>query len=94
MSHSKILREEEDTSPKTLGRSVKGSADRSGLSRTALYNAHRRGELVFRKIGTRTLILEEDLVAFLRNLPRKDTALSEPHRARVLQRWQKKESGQ
>jgi hypothetical protein len=37
----------------------------SGLSIRTLYYAHDRGELPFRKVGARTLILRSDLEAFL-----------------------------
>ena len=70
-------------------RSVKSASDYSGFSRTALYEANRKGELIFRKNGSRTIILDEDLHSFLRNLPVKDTTISQTHRARALRRWQR-----
>lgn len=39
------------------------------IGRTALYEAIRRGLLPARKLGRRTIILEEDLRAFLAGLP-------------------------
>ena len=41
----------------------------SGMSRTAIYEAMKRGELVARKAGRRTLIGFADLEAYLANLP-------------------------
>jgi excisionase family DNA binding protein len=42
----------------------------SGLGKTKIYDAIKRGHLVARKYGRRTVVLYEDLVEFLRNLPR------------------------
>lgn len=41
----------------------------SGMSRTALYLALKRGELTARKAGRRTLISFADLQAYLASLP-------------------------
>lgn len=41
----------------------------SGIGRTKLYEAIASGELKARKFGSRTLILREDLVGFLKSLP-------------------------
>ena len=41
----------------------------SGMSRTALYNALKSGDLAARKAGRRTLIAFDDLRAYLANLP-------------------------
>jgi len=41
----------------------------SGLSRSALYVALKRGDLVARKAGRRTLISFADLEAYLASLP-------------------------
>lgn len=41
----------------------------TGLGRTKLYSLIGSGELKARKIGKRTIILKEDLEAFLNNLP-------------------------
>lgn len=41
----------------------------SGKSRTALYDALKRGDLSARKAGRRTLILFADLQAYLASLP-------------------------
>jgi hypothetical protein len=42
----------------------------SGLSRDVLYDSIRRGRLVARKAGRRTIIIQKDLERFLANLPR------------------------
>lgn len=41
----------------------------SGLSRSALYEAMRRGDVAARKAGRRTLIPFEDLEAYIASLP-------------------------
>lgn len=41
----------------------------SGMSRTAIYEALKRGDLVARKAGRRTLIAFADLEAYLASLP-------------------------
>jgi excisionase family DNA binding protein len=41
----------------------------SGLSRTALYDALKRGDLTAVKAGRRTLIRYADLVAYMERLP-------------------------
>jgi hypothetical protein len=58
------------------------------VSRTQAYVENREGRLVFRKVGRKTIVLHEDLANWLQNLPRKD-AISEPHKARALLRWQR-----
>ncbi len=40
-----------------------------GLCRDTVYRAISRGDLVARKLGKRTLILQDDLRAFLKSLP-------------------------
>lgn len=46
----------------------------SGVSRTVLYSALRRGDLRARKLGKATLILRSDLEAWLSNLPAHEPA--------------------
>lgn len=41
----------------------------SGMSRSALYEAMKRGDLIARKAGRRTLISFADLEAYLASLP-------------------------
>jgi len=41
----------------------------SGMSRTSIYEALKRGDLTARKAGRRTLISFSDLEAYLANLP-------------------------
>lgn len=41
----------------------------SGMSRTSIYEALKRGDLSARKAGRRTLISFADLAAYLANLP-------------------------
>jgi excisionase family DNA binding protein len=41
----------------------------TGFGRTTIYAAIKTGDLVARRYGRRTIVLEEDLQKFLRNLP-------------------------
>jgi hypothetical protein len=43
--------------------------DRSGLGRTTIYEAIKSGALIARRWNRCTVVLAEDLAAFLRNLP-------------------------
>jgi excisionase family DNA binding protein len=45
----------------------------SGLSRDFFYDEIRRGRLVARKAGRRTVIIQEDLERFLASLPKMGT---------------------
>lgn len=52
-----------------LSLSIEETRIASGLGRTKLYALINSGELKARKIGKRTVILKDDLDAFLKNLP-------------------------
>lgn len=54
--------------PKAYG-TVPEAVQFSGISRSALYEALRRGELSAKKAGRRTLIAFADLEAYLSSLP-------------------------
>ncbi len=54
----------------TLATSIDEAARVSGIGRSKLYEAIAAGNLKARKFGRKTLILTEDLNAFLRALPR------------------------
>lgn len=41
----------------------------AGIGRTKLYEAIAAGELKARKFGSRTIVLREDLLGFLKSLP-------------------------
>jgi excisionase family DNA binding protein len=56
------------TTPKRA-HSVNTAAEMIGAGRDGVYEAIRAGRLRARKFGRRTLILDEDLTAFLRSLP-------------------------
>jgi len=49
--------------------SIPDAVKASGRSRTALYDALKRGDLPAKKAGKRTLILVADLEEYLANLP-------------------------
>ena len=55
--------------PLKRAHSVNSAAEIIGAGRDAVYAAIRSGVLKARKFGRRTLILDEDLTAFLRSLP-------------------------
>lgn len=46
-----------------------GAVDASGLGRSTIITAMDTGKLIARKSGRRTVILHDDLIAFLRTLP-------------------------
>lgn len=52
-----------------LAISIPDAIKASGLSRTSIYEALKRGDLSARKAGRRTLIPFDDLQAFLASLP-------------------------
>ncbi len=56
-----------------LAFTIPESVAASGQSRTAIYMALRRGELVARKRGSRTIILVDELRRWLESLPRLET---------------------
>jgi excisionase family DNA binding protein len=58
-----------DNPPVTRAFSVEEVIERTGLSKTRLYEEIARKNLRARKSGVRTLILENDLDRFLRQLP-------------------------
>jgi excisionase family DNA binding protein len=53
----------------TAALSIEEAAARTGLGRVTLYRSIRKGDLVARKAGRRTVILEADLAAYLSALP-------------------------
>jgi excisionase family DNA binding protein len=55
--------------PPKIGYSVKEAANVSGLGRTTIYAAVRRGELRKVKKGARTIILDRDLRRWIEGLP-------------------------
>lgn len=59
-----------------LAYSVSAAAEAADSGRTKLYEAIKRGDLVARKHGTRTIILAEDLQAWLAALPKLETGRS------------------
>jgi excisionase family DNA binding protein len=52
-----------------LAISIAEAARRAGVGRSSIYEAIRRGELLVRKCGRRSLILLDDLRAWLSSLP-------------------------
>jgi len=53
-----------------VGYSINEAAAAAGLGRDSIYAAIRRGDLVARKFGKRSIILDADLREFLGALPR------------------------
>jgi excisionase family DNA binding protein len=52
-----------------LAHSVEQAAALIGLSRSRTWELIGSGDLIARRVGKRTLVLDEDLKAFLRGLP-------------------------
>ena len=70
--------------PQKRAHSINSAAEIIGAGRDGIYAAIRTGQLRARKFGRRTLILDQDLIAFLQSLP--DLDLSTPFpRKRCLQ---------
>jgi excisionase family DNA binding protein len=64
--------------PQTIGRAAHSIAEccaLTGIGRDTIYGAIRAGKLVARKLGRRTLIMDEDLRCFLKDLPKAGKAL-------------------
>ena len=57
-----------------LAHSVEQAATRANCGRTTLYEEIKSGALAARKIGRRTIILDEDLRAWLAKLPMREVA--------------------
>jgi excisionase family DNA binding protein len=58
--------------PLTAGKiahSIDGACEAADVGRTSIYEAIRAGDLKARKLGRRTIILDEDLRAWLAALP-------------------------
>ena len=62
------------------------AAAAAGVSLSKLYMELRAGRLQARKMGGITIILREDLHAWLRDLPAK-VKVSLPHRERMKRQW-------
>ncbi|MBZ0262982.1 MAG: excisionase family DNA-binding protein [Hyphomicrobiales bacterium] len=52
-----------------LAVSIVEAARRAGVGRSTIYEAVNRGEIKLRKSGTRSLLLVDDLKAWVENLP-------------------------
>ena len=55
--------------PTPIALTVEDAVNAAGISRSALYLAIKRGDLIARKAGRRTLITYADLEAYIANLP-------------------------
>lgn len=62
-----------------LAYSIEEAAAVSGVGRTRLYQAIAAGRLRARKNGRATIVLTEDLAAFLRSLPERQLSLPMPN---------------
>ena len=52
------------------GLSIPEAMEVSGIGRNKLYQYIAKGDLTARKVGTKTIVLRSELMAFLKNLPR------------------------
>jgi excisionase family DNA binding protein len=57
------------TNAAPLAYGIEAACEAAGVKRDTIYRAIRRGELIARKIGTRTVILADDLRAWLASMP-------------------------
>lgn len=57
-----------------IGHSVEDAAKQAGCSRTTIYEAIKSGALCARKLGSRTIIVDDDLRNWLKSLPTKEVA--------------------
>jgi excisionase family DNA binding protein len=55
-----------DSALPPIANTIARAAERSGCGRSLLYEAIKNGDLPILKVGRRTLILEDDLQAWLR----------------------------
>ena len=55
--------------PNPIAVTIPDAVNASGMSRTSIYEALKRGDLTARKAGRRTLISFADLEAYLTSLP-------------------------
>ncbi|PYE98935.1 excisionase family DNA binding protein [Rhizobium sp. PP-F2F-G38] len=60
--------------PHKIAMTVNEAVSYSGIGRTKLYDLVKEGKLTPKKLGTRTLILTEELDAYVRALPDMKTA--------------------
>ena len=61
-----------DSNPIAL--TIRDAVQLSGVSRSTLYRAIKAGDVVARKHGRRTIILADELRAWLQNLPKLDSS--------------------
>lgn len=55
--------------PHKIAMTVNEAVSYSGIGRTKLYDLVKEGKLTPKKLGTRTLILTDELDAYVRSLP-------------------------
>lgn len=63
-----------NTSLPALAYDIPAAVAASGIGRTKLFEAMKLGKLKARKLGRKTIILPEDLKAFIQSLPVKEAA--------------------
>ncbi len=64
-----VIETQRPAEPPLLAATIDKSTEISGLSRSAIYRAARKGQITIRKNGSRSLILVSELQAFLQGLP-------------------------
>jgi hypothetical protein len=70
-------------SPVPLAHTIPGVVATTSLSRSLVYEEIRKGHLKVRKCGRRTVVLNDDLRAWLLSLPTSDEAIASSHRTSV-----------
>jgi hypothetical protein len=68
MHNSKIPRQAKLTDTPRLAYGVSDVTTLTGFGRSSIFEALRNGALVRRKLGRRTFVLHDDLVAWLKSL--------------------------
>jgi hypothetical protein len=79
-SRLSLLEAQQQIKPVPLALPIPAAVALSGLSRSRLYLEAKAGNLPLRKVGSRTIILTEDLLKLLHSLPRAEVGPEDSRR--------------